>query len=177
MRTLVQMTAFWDTTLCILVEVDRSFRGTLMIKAVSTSETSVYFHETTRRSISEDCYLHSYRNENLKSHTSWGLGIRSVEVRGLAPTMIVRYYLHPVAERSPSAGDVKEARYHSTSVSCFPAYKLQKMVSVIRLVYVFFINASTVCCKIKLPPSTYTCDLKQTKCIWSVQGMNILSQF
>jgi hypothetical protein len=39
-----------------------------MIEAVSTSETSVNFHETTRRSIPEGC-RHTRRRENLKSHT------------------------------------------------------------------------------------------------------------
>jgi hypothetical protein len=49
------MTAIWDTGLHSLMEVDRRFRGVyyrhlmaLMMEAVSTSETPVYFHETTR---------------------------------------------------------------------------------------------------------------------------------
>jgi hypothetical protein len=37
------------------------------MEAVSTSETSVYIYETTRRSILEDCHLHTRRDENLKS--------------------------------------------------------------------------------------------------------------
>jgi hypothetical protein len=37
----MKMTAFWDVAPCTLVEVD------LMMEAVSTCETSVYFYETT----------------------------------------------------------------------------------------------------------------------------------
>jgi hypothetical protein len=40
-----------------------------MMEAVSTSETSVNFYETTRRNIPENCHLHARRRrENLKSH-------------------------------------------------------------------------------------------------------------
>jgi hypothetical protein len=72
------MTAFWDKAQRNLVEVDQSFRGTyrlhqqgyelfiaLMVEAVRMSETSVYFNETTRRSIPESCLLHARRRENL----------------------------------------------------------------------------------------------------------------
>jgi hypothetical protein len=49
----------------------------LMMEAVSTSETSVNFYETTRRSIPEGCYIHTRRRENLKSHMTlvnrWGV--------------------------------------------------------------------------------------------------------
>jgi hypothetical protein len=40
----------------------------LMMEAVSTSETSVNFYEATRRSIPEGCYLHTRRRENLISN-------------------------------------------------------------------------------------------------------------
>jgi hypothetical protein len=40
----------------------------LMIKAASTSETSVNFYRTTQRNDSEDSNLHTRRSENLKSH-------------------------------------------------------------------------------------------------------------
>jgi hypothetical protein len=40
----------------------------LMMEAVSTSETSVNFHKTTRCNIPEGCHLHNRRRENLKSH-------------------------------------------------------------------------------------------------------------
>jgi ribosomal protein S15P/S13E len=33
-----------------------------------TSETSVNFHNTTRRNIPEDCHLYTHRRENVKSH-------------------------------------------------------------------------------------------------------------
>jgi hypothetical protein len=40
----------------------------LMMEAVSISETSVNFYETTRRNIPEDSHLHTCSRENLKSH-------------------------------------------------------------------------------------------------------------
>jgi hypothetical protein len=39
-----------------------------MMEAASTSETSVYFYQVTRRNIPEDSRLHTCRRENLKSH-------------------------------------------------------------------------------------------------------------
>jgi hypothetical protein len=39
----------------------------LMMQAVSTSETSANFYQTTRRNILEDSHLHTRRRENLKS--------------------------------------------------------------------------------------------------------------
>jgi hypothetical protein len=44
----VKMTAFWDMAPCSLVEVDWRFI-VLMMEAVCTSETPVYFNETTLR--------------------------------------------------------------------------------------------------------------------------------
>jgi hypothetical protein len=38
------------------------------MKAVRTSETSVFSIETTRRYIAEVCHLHTRRRENLKYH-------------------------------------------------------------------------------------------------------------
>jgi hypothetical protein len=38
----------------------------LMMEAVSTSEMSVNFYQTTRRNIPEDSRLHTRRRENLK---------------------------------------------------------------------------------------------------------------
>jgi len=46
-----------------------------MMEAVRTSETSVYYNETTRRYIPEGSNLHTRRRENLKSH-------RPTEARG-----------------------------------------------------------------------------------------------
>jgi hypothetical protein len=42
--------------------------GALMMEAVSISETTVYFKEITRRCITEGCYLHARRREDLKSY-------------------------------------------------------------------------------------------------------------
>jgi hypothetical protein len=39
-----------------------------MMEAVSTSEMSVNFYQTTWRNIPEDSHLHTHRQENLKSH-------------------------------------------------------------------------------------------------------------
>jgi hypothetical protein len=42
-----------------------------MMEAVSTSETSVNFYETTRRSIPDGYHLHTRRRENLKSNLGY----------------------------------------------------------------------------------------------------------
>jgi hypothetical protein len=39
-----------------------------MMKAVSISEMSVNFYQTTQRNIPEDGHVHTRRRENLKSH-------------------------------------------------------------------------------------------------------------
>jgi hypothetical protein len=68
------MTVFWDFATYCLVEIDDvpevlTFSIiVLMIEAVSTSETSVNFYQTTWRNIPEDSHLHTRRRENLKSH-------------------------------------------------------------------------------------------------------------
>jgi hypothetical protein len=55
------MTAFWDIAPYSLDEVDRRFRGAYRLHqgdvdgVVRSSETSVYFNETTRRYIPEGC--------------------------------------------------------------------------------------------------------------------------
>jgi hypothetical protein len=46
----MKMNVFWDVAPCSLIA--------LMMKAASTSETSVNFHQITRRNISEDSHLH-----------------------------------------------------------------------------------------------------------------------
>jgi hypothetical protein len=43
----------------------------LMMKAVHTSETSVYSNETTRRCVPEGSDIHTCRSENLKSHNEY----------------------------------------------------------------------------------------------------------
>jgi hypothetical protein len=60
------MTAFWDIAPRSLVDVDRRFRG-LVLETVRSSETSVYFNETTLSCMPEDCHLHTRRRGNLKS--------------------------------------------------------------------------------------------------------------
>jgi hypothetical protein len=66
------MTTFWDIALCNLAEVDRLFIA-LMMEAVYTSETSVYFKKTTQHYIPEGCGLHTYCCENLKYHITYML--------------------------------------------------------------------------------------------------------
>jgi hypothetical protein len=64
------MTVVWTVEPCSLVEVDRRFRGViivLMIEAIRISETSVYFHKTTWSYSPESSHLHTRRRENLKS--------------------------------------------------------------------------------------------------------------
>jgi hypothetical protein len=51
----MNMTAFWDMVPCCLVKVERRFA--LFMEAVRTSETSVYFNDTTRREIPEGFHL------------------------------------------------------------------------------------------------------------------------
>jgi hypothetical protein len=61
----MKMTIFWDIAPCNLVEVNRRLRGAviaLIKEAVSTSETSVNFYETTRRNYPEDSHLPSAVN-------------------------------------------------------------------------------------------------------------------
>jgi hypothetical protein len=72
----MEMTTLWDTAPSCLIEVNwRTASITkviaLMMEAVSTSELSVYFHETTRHYITEGCHLHIRHLENLTSHKSY----------------------------------------------------------------------------------------------------------
>jgi hypothetical protein len=50
-----------------------SGRYTLMMEAVSTSETSISFNEVTRRYIPQGCHLHSSRSENLNYNLFEGI--------------------------------------------------------------------------------------------------------
>jgi hypothetical protein len=65
----MKMAVSWDVAPCSLVEVYRRFRDAgclhhqgpiiaLMMNAVSTSETSVKFYQTTRRNIPQNSHLH-----------------------------------------------------------------------------------------------------------------------
>jgi ABC-type transporter Mla MlaB component len=52
----MMMTAFWNMAPCSLIEVNdvsevRTASFALMIEVIRTSETQVYFYETTRRHI------------------------------------------------------------------------------------------------------------------------------
>jgi hypothetical protein len=54
----MKMTALWEIALCGLVEVDRRFRGAycfivMMMEAVPTYETSIYFYETALRYVAD----------------------------------------------------------------------------------------------------------------------------
>jgi hypothetical protein len=51
----MELTAFWDTVLCSLVEIDRRLRGAYCLH-----------HHT----IPEGCQLHTRRRENLKPHNN-----------------------------------------------------------------------------------------------------------
>jgi hypothetical protein len=78
------MAVFWVVVPYSLIEVYRRFIA-LMMEAVSTSETSVNFYQTTRRYNPEDSYLHSRRHENLKSYSPlmfvWFPGVQSEGAR------------------------------------------------------------------------------------------------
>jgi hypothetical protein len=66
--TSMKMAVFWDVAPCSLVDTDRRFRGayclhhqgliTLMMDAVSSSETLVNIYQTTRSNFSEDSHLY-----------------------------------------------------------------------------------------------------------------------
>jgi hypothetical protein len=64
------VTAFWDTTPYNLIA--------LMMEAVRTSETSVYF-VTTRRYIPEGCNLQIRRRDNVKSYLHFDLNFFTVQ--------------------------------------------------------------------------------------------------
>jgi hypothetical protein len=51
----LKISTFWSVALCSLVKIDHAYRPD--DEGNSTSETSVYFCETTRRSIPENSYL------------------------------------------------------------------------------------------------------------------------
>jgi hypothetical protein len=56
----MKMAVFWDAA--------HNLFTALMMEAVSTSETSVNFYQTTWRNIPEDSHLYTRSSENLKSH-------------------------------------------------------------------------------------------------------------
>jgi hypothetical protein len=56
---IINTVVFWDVSSIIRAIA-------LMMVAASTSETSVNFYQTTRRSNPEDSHIHTRRRENLK---------------------------------------------------------------------------------------------------------------
>jgi hypothetical protein len=67
--------SLWDIAPCNIgvdaseIRTDTIFMMiTLMMEAVHTSETSVYFNETIWRYIPEGCHLHTRHRGNLKAH-------------------------------------------------------------------------------------------------------------
>jgi hypothetical protein len=75
MTLCLNMTAVWDMAPRSLLEVDRRFRGVYcqvapIVEALSASETSVYFYETTRRHIPESSRLRIRHREHMKSHAT-----------------------------------------------------------------------------------------------------------
>jgi hypothetical protein len=57
-----------------------SIISALMMEAVSTSEMSVNFYQTTRRNIPEDSHLHARRRENQKSQLFY-LRMKGIEAK------------------------------------------------------------------------------------------------
>jgi hypothetical protein len=86
------MAAFWDIAPCSL-EVDRRFRNATCACHQGdygdkhTTETSVYFNETTRRYIQEGCHFHTRRRENLKSHNFRSTAMFTHDSPSLVPTL------------------------------------------------------------------------------------------
>jgi hypothetical protein len=57
------MLVFWDVSDVLTASI---------IRAISTSETSVNFYQTARCNIPEYSHFHTRRRENLKSHNQLG---------------------------------------------------------------------------------------------------------
>jgi hypothetical protein len=74
MAASMKMTASWDIAPCSLVEVDAHFRGALVMEAVHTSQTLVYFNETTHCYIPEGSHLH----DNKRSDFTKGRGFPDI---------------------------------------------------------------------------------------------------
>jgi hypothetical protein len=67
----MKMTAFFNIAPCSL-EVDQRFIA-LVMQGVRTSETSVYFNESTRRYIPESCHL-QFISRSIKVHDNFWRG-------------------------------------------------------------------------------------------------------
>jgi hypothetical protein len=80
----MRLTVFWGVASCSLVEI------ALMMKAASTSETSISFYETTRRNIPEDsrldiCLFLSARRIYFQDNPSGRVLATGPKVRGSKP--------------------------------------------------------------------------------------------
>jgi hypothetical protein len=74
----------------------------LMMEAVRTAETSVYFYETTRCHMPEECHDHTRHRDNLKSHDEVGVHVTqvmlhpscryAVSLRGALPYVNTLYF-------------------------------------------------------------------------------------
>jgi hypothetical protein len=68
---LLKITAFRDIVPCsLLSEAFTTYNIALMMEAVSVSETSIYFYETTRRNIAEHCQIHTRTYDYMKYHVN-----------------------------------------------------------------------------------------------------------
>jgi hypothetical protein len=95
-----KMTVFWDVAPCNVVEIGRRFRGAYcfhhhgLLMAISTSETSVNFYETTRCNIPEDSHIHT------RHVRTWNLTLpQKVTIWSLSSTSSVQSRPSPPASR------------------------------------------------------------------------------
>jgi hypothetical protein len=80
------MSALWNVHPCGLVEGDRPFRGAmlaLIMDVIRTSETSVYFHETTKPYVPENCHLQTEICFHLGSFHQNGVHYKAFYTYGL----------------------------------------------------------------------------------------------
>jgi hypothetical protein len=82
-----------------------------MMEAVSTSETSISFYQTTRHNIPEDTYLHTRSRDNLKSHSQ--NDILSFLSYGTAEIFMQLYSVNMLGSDSPVHNNLDVM--HSTS--------------------------------------------------------------
>jgi hypothetical protein len=102
-RHSLKVRVLWDISLCSLVVADRGFRGAYSLH--QGDETSVCFHETTRRCIQESCHLYVRRRENLISHflgSLFGIVHSSISVLVIAVIFKIvikwfRSYVHEIS--------------------------------------------------------------------------------
>jgi hypothetical protein len=68
----------------------------MMMEAVSTSETSVSFYQTTRRNIPEYSHFHTRHRENLKSRLVYGELVPASHVKVTSSSMYVHILWLPL---------------------------------------------------------------------------------